>query len=54
MTPEELRRIAIEQNEADYAAGRLPSRYVEDPGVLAMVARLLLATEPMPNKKAAS
>ena len=41
MSPAELRTAARAQNERDHAAGLLPSRYVEDPGVLARVARLL-------------
>jgi hypothetical protein len=42
VSPAELRAAAVAQNDADHAAGLLPSRYVEDPGVLFQVARLLL------------
>jgi hypothetical protein len=41
MTPDELRLVAVAQNDADHAAGKLPSRYVEDMAVLAKVAALL-------------
>jgi hypothetical protein len=41
MTREELRQVAVAQNDDDHAAGKLPSRYVEDIGVLAKVAALL-------------
>jgi hypothetical protein len=34
-------KIAREQNDRDHAAGRLPSRYVEDPAVLDKVARIM-------------
>jgi hypothetical protein len=40
MTPAELRQAARGQNDRDCAAYGIP-RYVEDPGVLAQVARLL-------------
>ncbi len=42
MSPAELREIARQQNDADHAAGKLPSRYVEDPAVLAAVARIVV------------
>jgi hypothetical protein len=48
MTPaerERLRAIAREQNDADYAAGRMPSRYVTDEAVLAAVARIVLDSQ---------
>jgi hypothetical protein len=41
VTPAELREAARAQNERDAAAGLLPSRYVEDVGVLTRVAGLL-------------
>ena len=41
MTPAELREAAIAQNNRDHAAGLLPSRYIEDVGVLTRVAGLL-------------
>jgi hypothetical protein len=41
MTPAELREAAIAQNDRDDAAGLLPSRYVEDVGVLTRIAGLL-------------
>jgi hypothetical protein len=47
VTPAERERIraaAVAANDADHAAGLLPSRYVEDEGVLAKVARLILAS----------
>jgi hypothetical protein len=51
MTVEELRAIAKQQNDDDYEAGRLPSRYVEDDLVLRQVARLILAgREPAPKE----
>ncbi len=40
----DLREVARRQNNADHAAGRLPSRYVEDVGVLHAVAGILLGT----------
>ena len=45
MSPAELREAARAQNDRDHAAGLLPSRYVEDPGMLARVARLLNASQ---------
>ncbi len=44
--PKELREVARRQNDADHAAGRLPSRYVTDPEVLAKVARILVRDRP--------
>jgi hypothetical protein len=43
VTGAEARQIAREQNDADHAAGLLPSRYVECEATLAKVARLVLA-----------
>ena len=37
----DLAAVARLQNDADHAAGRLPSRYVEDVGVLDKVAVLI-------------
>jgi hypothetical protein len=47
----DLREVARAQNDADHAAGLLPSRYVEDDRVLHQVAGLLLA--PGDTKKGA-
>ena len=41
MTDAEVREAAQRQNDAAFAAGDFPTRYVEDPGVLAAVARLI-------------
>jgi hypothetical protein len=41
MTIDRLAEVARVQNDADFAAGRMPSRYVEDPGVLLQVATLM-------------
>jgi hypothetical protein len=46
MTPAELREAAIAQNDRDHAAGLLPSRFVEDVGVLTRVAGLLDVDHP--------
>jgi hypothetical protein len=54
LTPAELREAAIRQNDRDHAAGLLPSRYVEDPSVLAEVARLLRGTEHANGKRPAA
>jgi hypothetical protein len=42
MTPVDLAEVARQQNDRDFAAGRMPSRYVENVGVLAQVAEILL------------
>jgi hypothetical protein len=44
VTPDEARELARRQNDADAAAGLLPSRYVTDEAVLREVARLVLAS----------
>jgi hypothetical protein len=44
VTPEEARKVARRQNDADHAEGLLPSRHVEDEAVLAKIARLVLAS----------
>jgi hypothetical protein len=44
MTRDELRQAAIAQNDADHAAGKMPTRYVEDEAILRKVA-LLFAPE---------
>ncbi len=54
MTPEEARRIAKQQNDDDHAAGRLPSRYVEDEGVLLQVARLVADADDEPEQEGAA
>jgi hypothetical protein len=54
LTPAELREAAIRQNDRDHEAGLLPSRYVEDPGVLDKVARLLHGTGHAGSAAAAS
>jgi hypothetical protein len=46
MTPAELREAAIAQNDRDHLAGLLPSRHVEDVGVLTRVAGLLADVDP--------
>jgi hypothetical protein len=44
MTPEELRAIAKQQNDDDFAAGRMATRHVEDGATLLWIARLILTT----------
>jgi hypothetical protein len=48
MIPEEIARIeaaARRQNDADFAAGRMPSRYVENIDVLIRVAAIMTEHE---------
>jgi hypothetical protein len=39
----DLAQIAREQNDRDHAAGLLPSRYVQDAGLLSQLAGILIA-----------
>jgi hypothetical protein len=41
MTRDDLRQVAVAQNDRDYAAGKLPSRHVEDESVLRKIVLLL-------------
>ena len=41
MTPAEIAEVARQQNDRDFAAGRMPTRYVEDVGVLTRVAIIM-------------
>jgi hypothetical protein len=52
----DLAAIAREMNDRDFAAGRMPSRYVEDPTVLDRVAVVagLVGTDNGPRPKQSS
>jgi hypothetical protein len=41
MTPGEIAEVARQQNDRDFAAGRMPTRHVEDVGVLTRVAIIM-------------
>lgn len=45
MTPGEIPEVARQQNDRDFAAGRMPTRYVEDVGVLTRVAIIMTEHE---------
>jgi hypothetical protein len=49
--PTDLAAVARQQNDADFAAGRMPTRYVTDVSVLDQVAVLIGGAGPPTNSK---
>jgi hypothetical protein len=45
MSPAEIAEVARQQNDRDFAAGRMPTRYVEDVGVLTRVVMIMTEHE---------
>lgn len=49
-----LAEVARRQNDRDFAAGLLPSRFVEDPAVLAAVAAMVATGTPVREERHAA